>query len=163
MVKERTYIYKCRGPAARTALERYIALRALQELAQSMNVEAWARRIDGIYALKKQRNPDKLYGGNIGGNFQEVHTIIRVHGVAGVAKAWELWKNERAGCGQILDSTIMGMEEDNAFLQSMFGSEAERISITCRICPRCGDADPITLGRTEWPNGTSIQKHAREI
>jgi hypothetical protein len=87
------------------------------------------------------------------GQWRSVDEIIREYGTEGAMRVWSMWKNERAGCGTILDGTIKRMEYDNLFIQRMFGMEIESPSQEYRVCPKCKDRDPIVLGLTNWDNG----------
>lgn len=142
--------FTCRGPAARNELERAMCLKAIDELEAGKNVDIWRSRIIAIYQIKQMQRPNDRFGGNMDGQWRTIEEIIAEYGTDGVIRCWEMWKNERKGCGQVLDETIKRMEYDNVFLESHFGMEVESPSMTYRICPKCGDADCIVLGWTNW-------------
>lgn len=135
-----THIYTCRGPAARTPLERALALKALEEVSRGLNLDAWKWRILAIYQIKQLDNPHRRYGGNINGRYYTIPEMIEEWGQQGIERAWHWYKNERAGCGYQLDGIIRQLEY-------IYPNGRE----TYRRCPRCGDLDPITIGRTKWP------------
>ena len=145
-------IYICRGPAARTEEERALCLQALDDLEVSLNVRIWRSRILSIHAIQKLEKPNSRFGGNINGRYYTIPDMIEEWGLVGIIRAWDWWKNQRKGCKQNLDSVIRRMEDDNIFLQNMFGVELELgyYYQEYRICPKCGDKDPIALGRTNW-------------
>ena len=130
----------CRGPAARTEIERAMCLKALDELNEGRNVDIWKARIRAIYAIKKMHKPNDRFGGYMDGQWRSVDEIIDEYGTEGTMRVWTMWKNERKGCGQYLDKVIKELEENYQVGTEMY-----------RVCPKCGDSDPIVIGRTQWP------------
>lgn len=134
-------MFTCRGGPARTEIERALCLQALEEIEAGKNLGLWCAKIIMIFAEKQSLNPERRYGGHFDGEWKSIPEMVVEYGEIGVLKAWNIYKNERKGCGQALDDTIRELEDQYPVGTEMY-----------RDCPKCGDKDLIVIGRTNWEN-----------